>query len=95
MLGSYAFNDTWGLAGRLEYEGQTGSRGSGTTSLLYGPGSSAFSATITPIYTKDRFFARGEYSHVELFDVAAGLGFGRSGDRTSQDRFMAEGGITF
>ena len=95
VLAAYAFDDNWGLAGRLEYEGQTGRPGSGTTSLLYGPGSSAFSATITPTYTKDRFFARAEYSHVELFDAGAGLGFGRNGTRSGQDRFMAEGGITF
>lgn len=95
VLAAYAFDATWGLAGRLEVEGQTGQRGSGTTSLLYGPGSSAVSATITPTYTKDRFFAHVEYSHVELFDAAEGLGFGRNGTKSGQDSFMAEGGITF
>lgn len=95
VLASYAFTDHWALAGRLEYEGQSGRRGSDTTSLLYGPGSSAFSATITPTYTIDRFFARAEYAHVELFNAAPGLAFGRDGRKTSQDRFMAETGIVF
>ncbi len=95
LLTSYAFTDHWALAGRLEYEGQTGRPGSGGTSLLYGPGSSAFSATLTPTFTFDRFFARGEYSHVELFDAAAGSAFGRDGAKTSQDRFMTEAGVTF
>jgi hypothetical protein len=103
VLASYAFTDNIALAGRVEYETQTGTRGSGTTSLLYGAGSSAFSFTITPTYTIDRFFLRGEYSHVELTDITRGdlalatlgTGFGRSGNRTSQDRFMIETGITF
>jgi hypothetical protein len=103
VLASYAFTDNIALAGRVEYETQTGTRGSGTTSLLYGAGSSAFSFTITPTYTIDRFFLRGEYSHVELTDITRGdlalatlgTGFGRTGNRTSQDRFMIETGITF
>lgn len=103
ILASYAFTDNFALAGRLEYEEQTGVRGSGTTSLLYGAGSSAFSFTITPTYTVDRFFLRGEYSHVELGGITRGdlalatfgTGLGRSGNRTSQDRFMVETGVTF
>ncbi|WP_336489639.1 porin [Methylobacterium nigriterrae] len=103
ILASYAFTDKFALAGRFEYETQTGVRGSGTTSLLYGAGSSALSFTITPTFTFDRYFIRGEYSHVELFDITRGnlalgtlgTGFGRSGNRTSQDRFMVETGITF
>lgn len=103
ILASYAFTDNFALAGRIEYEEQTGVRGSGTTSLLYGAGSSAFSFTITPTYTVDRFFLRGEYSHVELGGITRGdlalatfgTGLGRSGNRSSQDRFMVETGVTF
>jgi hypothetical protein len=95
ILAAYQFTDNFALAGRFEYETQSGRVGSGTTSLLYGPGSSALSFTITPTFTFDRFFVRGEYSHVEIFDVAAGFGFGRSGTRTNQDRYMIETGVTF
>ena len=95
VLASYAFTDNFALAGRLEYEEQTGRRGVGATSLLYGPGSAAFSVTVTPTFTFDRFFVRGEYSHVELYNVTAGLGFGRAGTRTSQERYMVEAGVTF
>ena len=50
-----------------------------------------------------RFVLRGEYSHTALYDIAkgdaaagtTGSGFGRDGNRTAQDRFMVEGGITF
>lgn len=104
VLASYAFTDNFALAGRVEYEQQSGLRGSGTTSLLYGAGSSAVSFTITPTFTIDRFFLRGEYSHVELFDTtrgdlatvgSLGTGFGRTGNRDSQDRYMVEAGVTF
>lgn len=103
VLASYAFTDHFALAGRAEYEQQTGTRGSGTTSLLYGPGSAAASFTVTPTFTFDRFVLRGEYAHVGLAGIAkgdaaaglAGTGFGRMGDRTAQDRFTAEGGVTF
>ena len=95
LLVNYAFTDNISLAGRVEYEEQTGQIGSGTTSLLFGPGSSAFSFTITPTYTIDRFFVRGEYAYVEIFDLEPGRGFGRTGTRPTQERFMLEGGITF
>ena len=103
VVGSYAFTKMFALAGRLEAEQQTGRRGSATTSLLFGPGSSAASVTITPTFTFDRFVLRGEYSHTALFDIArgdaaagvTGTGFGRFGSKTDQDRFVVEGGITF
>lgn len=103
VLASYVFTGNFALAGRVEAESQTGTRGSGTTSLLYGPGSSAASVTVTPTFTYDRFVLRGEYSHTELYDIAkgdaaagvTGSGFGRSGDKTGQDRFLVEGGVTF
>lgn len=95
LLASYAFTDHFALAGRVEYEEQTGRRGVNVASLLYGPGSSAVSVTVTPTFTYDRVFVRAEYSRVELFNATAGLGFGRTGTRTSQDRYMVEAGITF
>lgn len=78
-------------------------RGSGTTSLLYGAGSNAFSITVTPTFTFDRYFLRLEYAHVELGGITRGslangtlgTGFGRDGNRTSQDRYMVETGVTF
>ncbi len=103
LLAAYSFTDNFALAGRVEYEEQTGVRGSGTTSLLYGAGSNAFSVTITPTFTWDRYFLRLEYAHVELGGITRGsiangtlgTGFGRDGNRTSQDRYMVETGITF
>ncbi|TXN20700.1 porin [Methylobacterium sp. WL9] len=105
ILGAYAFTDWFSLGGRFEYIQQDGNRLSAVpqTNLLYGPGSSAFSYTVTPTFTFDRFFIRGEYSFVDLQDIqrgnvlagTLGTGFGRTGNRTTQERYMIETGITF
>lgn len=101
LLAAYAFTDNFSLAGRLEYITQSGTRGDfSRSSLLYGPGSSAFSFTVTPTFTFDRFFVRGEFSTVQLYDISLivpgfGTGFGRDGLKTSQERYMIETGITF
>jgi hypothetical protein len=96
ILAAYNFTDNFSLGGRLEYIAQSGSPGDLVfTNLLYGPGSAAFSVTITPTFTWDRFFIRGEYAHVELIDSTPGFRFGRTFTRTAQDRFMLETGITF
>lgn len=103
LLASYAFTDNFALAGRVEYITQSGTRGNfaGQSSVLYGPGSSAFSFTVTPTFTFDRYFIRGEFSTVQLYNIStivpglAGTGFGRTGLKTSQERYMIETGITF
>ncbi len=105
LLAAYSFTDNFSLAGRIEYEEQTGPRNSPLTPNLlgFGPGSNAFSVTVTPTYTWDRYFFRVEYAHVELGGITRGnlaagtlgTGFGRTGNRTSQDRYMVETGITF
>lgn len=105
LLASYAFTDNFSLGGRVEYTEQSGKRGGLTPNLLgFGPGSQAFSFTITPTYTYRRFFIRGEYSIVSLggttrlYDngvAVAGTGFGRNGTKTEQQRFLIETGITF
>ncbi|MDB5512132.1 MAG: hypothetical protein JWR08_1615 [Enterovirga sp.] len=96
VLAAYSFTDNFSLGGRFEYIAQSGRPTDLVfTNLLYGPGSSALSITVTPTFTYDRFFLRGEYAHVAIFDSAAGFGFGRAGTRTAQDRFLLETGITF
>lgn len=95
MRASYAFTPKFSLAGRVEYIAQSGNRDTGVTSLLYGPGSQALSATLTPTYQIDRYFVRGEYSLVKVFNATSGLAFGRNGTKPRQDRFALEIGILF
>ena len=99
LLAGYTFTDNFALAGRLEYIAQSGTpgvvTGRGGTSVLYGPGSSAFSFTITPTFTWDRYFVRGEFATVQAYDVTPGFGFGRDGTKRSQERYLVETGFTF
>ncbi|WP_232630693.1 outer membrane beta-barrel protein [Methylobacterium sp. Leaf118] len=105
LLAGYAFNENFGLAGRVEYIAQSGTRGDfagvTATNVLFGPGSSAFSFTITPTYTWERYFIRGEFATVQAYDVAkdfglgVGAGFGRNGLKSSQERYLIETGFTF
>jgi hypothetical protein len=97
VLASYGFNDFLKLAGRLEYIDSTGK---GTTpadsvNLLYGPGSSAFSFTITPTFQYQVFYARAEYSYVDVMSTTPGFAFGPAGTARSQNRFALEVGILF
>jgi Putative beta-barrel porin-2, OmpL-like. bbp2 len=92
LLTNYAVNDKFNIASRLEYIDSTGS---GASNLLYGAGSSAWSATLTPTYQQGIYFVRGEASYVQADDTAAGAAFGKTGDDDSQGRLMIETGILF
>jgi Putative beta-barrel porin-2, OmpL-like. bbp2 len=95
LLVKYSVSKTFSLAGRAEYIAQSGSPGGTTPSLLYGPGSSAWSLTFTPTYQKGIFFVRGEASHIGVSDLTPGYGFGSSLNRKSQTRLLVEGGFLF
>src|SRR5437764_3022658 len=95
ILASYLFNENVSLAGRTEYISSTGSVANGAPSLLYGPGSSAFSFTITPTYQQGIFFLRDELSYVQANSITPGFGFGHGGRTRSQARVLVEAGIIF
>ncbi|MGT2456198.1 outer membrane beta-barrel protein [Cupriavidus basilensis] len=78
---------------RLEYIGSTGSAAGGAPNLLYGPGSAAWSFTVTPTYQYKRFFARAEFSYVGARKTAPGLAFGTDGNNRSQARGLLEVGL--
>ncbi len=80
---------------RLEYIGSTGSATDNSPNLLYGPGSNAWSLTVTPTYQYERFFARAEFSFVGANHTAAGSAFGASGTSKTQARLLAETGVLF
>ncbi len=95
VLVNYTINDNWKLAGRAEYIKSTGSFVNGAPSLLYGPGSRAWSLTITPTYQKGIFFARAEGSYTGIGNSAPGFEFGKNFDKSSQVRLMLEAGVLF
>jgi hypothetical protein len=78
------------LAGRLEYIDS-----SGAPNLLYGPGSRAWSFTLTPTYQYKNYFVRGEVSYVGTSDTAPGAVFGANGNEHTQLRGVFELGMLF
>jgi hypothetical protein len=100
ILANYSFGEDTPLAGfsipiRFEYIASTGSLAKGSPNLLYGPGSNAWSITLTPTYQYKIFFARAEFSHVGAGSTTSGLAFGPSGTNTTQTRFLFETGVLF
>jgi hypothetical protein len=102
ILASWSFTDNWKLAGRVEYVSTSGK----LVNLLYGPGSSAWSFTITPTFQYHQFFARAEFAYVTASGIIHatsngeggfnnGTGIGPIGDATSQTRGMFEVGLLF
>jgi hypothetical protein len=96
VLASYAFNDNFSLAGRVEIIGSSGSAASGAPNLLgYGQGSSAFSFTVTPTFQIDRYFIRADASIVDASSIVPGDAFGKSGTAATQARLVVETGLLF
>lgn len=95
ILANYAVNDNVNVAGRAEYISSSGSAAGGNASVLYGPGSNAWSLTLTPTYQEGIWFVREEVSYVRADSITPGFAFGKSGGAHSQARVMIEGGIVF
>ncbi|MGX6643205.1 outer membrane beta-barrel protein [Legionella pneumophila] len=86
----FAFNTHWSITGRAEYIDTAGA-----TNVAYGPGSNAWSLTLTPTYQRGIFFARGEASLVVADNITAGSAFGQNGMNHSQGRLLIEAGVLF
>lgn len=95
VLANYAINDNVNLAGRWEYISSTGNLANGAANLLYGPGSSAFSFTMTPTWQDGIYFLRADTSVVAAFGAPAGFAFGKSGNTKTQARWVLEAGVIF
>ena len=96
LLASVSAGQHWGVAGRVEYLGTTGDASErNATNLLYGAGSGAVSATLTPTYAERHFFARAEASLVQIIELVGNDGFGRDGRDASQIRGVLEVGVIF
>jgi hypothetical protein len=100
LLANYSFDAKSNLVGvslpfRVEYITSTGGASKGAPNLMYGPGSHAWSLTVTPTYQYKIFFVRGELSLVQAGHIAAGAAFGSSGNTKDQTRALIETGILF
>jgi len=95
LLLSHAFKHGFSLAGRGEYISSTGSAAENTVNLMFGPGSSGTSATLTPTFQYGGFFFRGDLSWVHAGSLTPGDGFGPAGLSNSQYRAVGEIGFMF
>ncbi|MHB8254411.1 MAG: outer membrane beta-barrel protein [Acidiferrobacter sp.] len=99
FLANYHFTPMWSMAGRAEYEKSTGNpadtNGGNNNLLFYGPGSSAWSLTVTPTYQDKGFFTRVELSYVHVSNGTAGDVFGAVGAQPNQVRGVIETGLMF
>jgi hypothetical protein len=100
ILANYSFGEDTFLPGfslpiRFEYIASTGSLAGGSPNLLYGPGSNAWSITVTPTYQYKIYFARAEFSHIGTSSTTPGFALGSNFTNTTQTRVMFEAGILF
>lgn len=95
LLMSYAFKHGFSLPGRFEYITSSGSAADGAVNLIYGPGSSAASFTVTPTYQKGGFYFRTDLAVVHATNYTAGDVFGPLGNDASQFRAVGEFGFIF
>ncbi len=95
---SYAVSSDWTLNGRIEY-GKNGSAATDTSAnanlLGYGPGSSAWTYTLTPAYRHGLYFARADFSQVTVGSFLPGTAFGSAGTQANQFRTLIETGLAF
>lgn len=98
FMTTYSLSATWSLPLRVEYgkNGSTASDTSANANLLgYGPGSGAWTYTLTPTYRRGVFFARAEASDVNVQGFTPGIAFGTSGTQSNQFRSGLEAGLQF
>ena len=95
ILITYSFPHGFSMGARGEYIVSSGSPSSDAVNLLYGPGSAAWSFTVTPTYRDGGFFIRGEFSIVRANSITPGDAFGTAGLQNSQPRGLVEAGFLF
>ncbi|MHB8114992.1 MAG: porin [Acidithiobacillus ferrivorans] len=96
ILADYSLTDKISVAGRVEYISNSGTVTDGAANLTgFGPGSHAWSLTVTPTYQNGGFFARAELSYVAA-TMPSNTGFsGTNGLAQTQLRSMLETGFMF
>jgi hypothetical protein len=96
ILVNHTFKHGFSLPVRWEYIGSSGNKTDpNVVNLMYGPGSSGTSFTVTPTWQRGGFFLRADLAYVHVTDIAPGSAFGRGGNLKSQPRAMAEFGFIF
>ena len=95
ILVNRTFKNGFSLPARWEYISSSGSAAEQSVNLLFGPGSSGASLTVTPTFQRGGFFVRGDVSWVHAGNSTPGLVFGDQGAKANQVRAVAEFGFIF
>ena len=95
ILASRVLKKGFSLTGRWEYISSSGNLASNSVNLLYGPGSTAWSITVTPTYQYKKLFARTDIAYVGAGNITPGYAFGSYGLKPSQTRGVVELGFLF
>jgi hypothetical protein len=95
ILVNRTFKHGFSLPVRWEYLKSSGSAKDNSVNLMYGPGSSATSVTVTPTFQYGGFFFRGDVAYVHASNIAPSGAFGSAGMLQNQPRAMAEVGFIF
>ena len=95
MSASYTFKHGFSLPVRWEYISSSGSVAAQSVNLMYGPGSSATSITLTPTFQRSGFFIRGDLAYVHAGNITPGDAFSQNGLNSNQPRAAAEFGFIF
>lgn len=95
ILASYAFKHGFSLPVRFEYITSSGSAANNALNLVFGPGSTGTSFTVTPTFQQGGFFARGDFAFVHAGSYTSGDVFGPLGNNNNQFRAVAEVGWIF
>jgi hypothetical protein len=95
ILVSHAFPHGFSLPARFEYISSSGNAQQNAVNLLYGPGSTGTSFTVTPTFQTGGFFVRGDLAFVHAGDYAKGAVFGPMGNDNNQFRAVGEIGFVF
>jgi hypothetical protein len=102
LLTNYTFDPKGMMAGfsipaRFEYMSSSGSLNDAANPNLtfFGPGSKAYSFTVTPTYQYKIYFVRAELSYTGISSSGAGYEFGANFDKSSQVRGLIETGVLF
>jgi hypothetical protein len=95
IMVSRAFSHGFSLPVRFEYIASSGSAAENAVNLLYGPGSTGTSFTVTPTFQAGGFFVRGDLAYVHAGDYTKGAVFGPLGNDNNQFRVAGEIGFVF
>ena len=95
ILFSYAFKHGFSLPVRWEYIASSGTAAENAINLMYGPGSSGTSFTVTPTVQAGGFFVRGDIAWAHAGSFTKGDVFGPLGVDNNQFRVAGEIGFIF